>query len=100
MPASATGIVDRMEQRGLVERRRDDDDRRVVRVALTATGATFGGIAAERRERLAALLDELTEAELDGFLAGLRAMRRGREPLHRLKAERAPTAPRTPGPDA
>ena len=36
--ASATGIVDRMEQRGLVERRRDDDDRRVVRVALTEEG--------------------------------------------------------------
>ena len=32
--ASATGIVDRMEQRGLVERQRDDADRRVVRVAL------------------------------------------------------------------
>ena len=36
--ASATGIVDRMEQRGLIERRRDDDDRRVIRVPLTADG--------------------------------------------------------------
>ena len=36
--ASATGIVDRMEQRGLVERRHGPDDRRVVMVDLTATG--------------------------------------------------------------
>ena len=27
--ASATGIVDRMEQRGLVSRQRNDEDRRV-----------------------------------------------------------------------
>ena len=36
--ASATGIVDRMEQRGLVVRQRDDDDRRVIRVVLTDDG--------------------------------------------------------------
>src|SRR6187397_3435233 len=38
--ASATGIVDRMAQRGLVERRQDPDDRRVVIVHLTEAGAT------------------------------------------------------------
>lgn len=81
--ASATGIVDRMEQRGLVERLRDDEDRRVVRVALADGGhETLGTIAAERRERLAAILEELDDAELEGFLAGLRGMRRGRELLH------------------
>ena len=96
--ASATGIVDRMEQRGLVERRRDDGDRRVVRVALTDVGRdTMGGFAAERREHLAKVLDELTEEELDGFLVGLRGMRRGRELLHaRLKAEHEAANPGTP----
>jgi DNA-binding MarR family transcriptional regulator len=95
--ASATGIVDRMEQRGLVERRRDDDDRRVVRVALTDVGRdTMGGFAAERRERLAQILDELTDEEINGFLAGLRGMSRGREHLHaKLQAEHEAANPGT-----
>ena len=36
--SNATGLVDRMEERGLVERSRVSDDRRVVLVRLTATG--------------------------------------------------------------
>ncbi|TLM99237.1 MAG: MarR family transcriptional regulator [Actinobacteria bacterium] len=36
--ASLTGIVDRLEERGLVERVRSEEDRRVVHVALTAIG--------------------------------------------------------------
>ena len=81
--ASATGIVDRMEQRGLVERLRDDADRRVVRVALADGGRqTLGVMANERREHLAQIIDQLTDGELEGFLAGLRGMRRGREAIH------------------
>jgi len=81
--ASATGIVDRMAQRGLVERRGDPDDRRVVRVALTATGRQLiEGIAAERKERLGRLLEELSDDDLDGFLRGTRALRIARERLH------------------
>ena len=81
--ASATGIVDRMEQRGLVERRRIDDDRRVVRVALTDEGRRLiAGMAAERREHLAAMLETLTDAELEGFLLGTRALHRARARLH------------------
>lgn len=81
--ASATGIIDRMEQRGLVERRRDDDDRRVVRVALTDEGRTLiAGMATERREHLALMLDHLTDDELAGFLLGVRALGRARERFH------------------
>ena len=81
--ASATGIVDRMEQRGLVERRRIDDDRRVVRVALTDEGRRLiAGMAAERREHLAAMLETLTDAELEGLLVGTRALHRARACLH------------------
>jgi len=93
--ASATGIVDRMEQRGLVERSRDDEDRRVVRVALTAAGRQMvEGVAAERRERLARILDELTDEELEGFLRGTRALRRARERLHATLMHSSPEAPR------
>jgi DNA-binding MarR family transcriptional regulator len=78
--ASVTGIVDRMEQRGLVERQRDDTDRRVVRVAVTDEGRRLTGLLADqRREHLALLLDDLTTDELTGFLVGVRAMRRARE---------------------
>ena len=77
--ASATGIIDRMEQRGLVERRREPDDRRLVLVHPTDAGdSVFRDLAMERRKHLAALLDRMTDAELEGFLTGLRAMRRVR----------------------
>jgi DNA-binding MarR family transcriptional regulator len=78
--ASTTGIVDRMEQRGLIERQRDDDDRRVTRVALTERGrVVIERLGAERREKLGRLLEELTDDELEAFLVGTRAMRRARE---------------------
>ncbi|MBF6605723.1 MAG: MarR family transcriptional regulator [Chloroflexi bacterium] len=77
--ASTTGIVDRMEQRGLVERRHGDDDRRIVVVHPTHAGAAvFLDLAAQRRARLAAVLEHLSDEELRGFLVGIRAMHRAR----------------------
>ncbi|QHC21242.1 MarR family winged helix-turn-helix transcriptional regulator [Streptomyces sp. GS7] len=49
-PSNVTGIVDRLESRGLVERRPDPDDRRVKLAAPTAEGARTA-------ERLRASLD-------------------------------------------
>jgi len=81
--ASATGIVDRMEQRGLVERHRGDDDRRVVRVALTDEGRKLiTGMANERRDRMAMMLEQLDDDELEGFLKGARALHRARKQFH------------------
>lgn len=81
--ASATGIVDRMEQRGLVERQRDDEDRRVVRVAITDEGLQLvASMANERRDHLAQMLGEFTDDELTAVLTGTAAMRRARERLH------------------
>ena len=86
--ASTTGIVDRMERRGLLRRERDDRDRRVVRVELTEDGRTLlSGFATERREALASLLDELSDDDLDGFLRGARALRLARE--RRLEEEQS-----------
>jgi MarR family 2-MHQ and catechol resistance regulon transcriptional repressor len=77
--ASTTGIVDRMEQRGLVERRHQPDDRRVILVHPTDAGdSVFRDLAMERRKHLAGLLDRMTDAELESFLTGLRALRRVR----------------------
>ncbi|WP_042419175.1 MarR family winged helix-turn-helix transcriptional regulator [Streptacidiphilus anmyonensis] len=38
-PSNITGIVDRLEARGLVERQADPEDRRIKRVAATETGS-------------------------------------------------------------
>jgi DNA-binding MarR family transcriptional regulator len=80
--ASATGVIDRMEARGLVRRRRHPDDRRVVLVEPAAGGRkVFGDIDGRRRKGLAALLGRLSDAELQGLLVGHRALRAARAEL-------------------
>ena len=90
--ASLTGIIDRMEARGLVERRREPDDRRVILVHQTDAGdAVFGEMAAERRKHLEALFDRMTDEELESFLVGLRALRRVRsEAMAESRSEETP----------
>ena len=73
--ASATGIVSRMIDRGVVERRHDAADRRVVLVHLTEAGANVTrSLEAQHRERLGQLLEQLSSEEMSGLLVGLRAM--------------------------
>jgi DNA-binding MarR family transcriptional regulator len=48
-PSNVTGLIDRLEARGLVERRPDPKDRRIKGLALTSAGA-------DMRERLFARL--------------------------------------------
>jgi DNA-binding MarR family transcriptional regulator len=80
--ASATGIVGRMEQRRLVERRHDETDRRIVSVHPTRLGAeVFLRLRRHRRDKLKKLLGHLSDEELAGFLTGLRAIRRARSAL-------------------
>lgn len=77
--ASTTGIVDRMERRGLIERRPQAADRRVVEVHATRAGASvFTDLMGERRAHLASVLDRLSDQELVSLLAGLRALHRAR----------------------
>ncbi len=77
--ASATGVVDRMEKRGLVERRRDADDRRVVLVYPAADGRrVVGEIDSRRRTGLTKLLEHLTDEDLRALLQGHRALRAAR----------------------
>jgi DNA-binding MarR family transcriptional regulator len=77
--ASATGIVDRMEKRGLVERRHDTGDRRVVLVDLTDEGrAVFSRMVEHRREGLIRILAELADDEVAALLKGMRAIHAAR----------------------
>jgi DNA-binding MarR family transcriptional regulator len=85
--ASATGIINRMEERGLVERSHDAADRRVVLVRPTAAGiGIFRDLTEQRRGELATLFERLTSHELTALLTGLRAMRNARIALHVEKA--------------
>jgi MarR family 2-MHQ and catechol resistance regulon transcriptional repressor len=77
--ASATGIVDRMEKRGLVERSHGTDDRRVVLVHATDAGRqVFIDMAAHRRQALSKILGELTADEIAALLTGMRAIHAAR----------------------
>jgi DNA-binding MarR family transcriptional regulator len=66
-PSNATWVVDRLEQRGLAERRSDPQDRRVKLVVLTALGAkTKASLAAELYQPPPELLS-LSRADLDAL---------------------------------
>lgn len=90
--ASMTGIVDRMEKRRLVRRRRDAADRRVVLVEAAAAGRkVFGDIDRRRRVGLAKLLAQLSDDELAGLLQGHRALRKARQAFaETMTVRRAP----------
>ncbi len=63
--STAVGALDRLEQSGLVQRDRDRDDRRVVRVRLTEQGR-------EIAEALPALATRLEDELTEGFSAAER----------------------------
>jgi len=66
--ASLTGIVDRLEERGLVERVRSSGDRRVVEVALTIDGrAEMRASHARMLERIDEVLSPLSAEERAQF---------------------------------
>lgn len=78
--ASATGIVTRMEERGLVCRTRSAVDRRVVTVELAPGGnAALDDIEGQGRDSLCRLLGTLTADELEEVRAGLSALHRGHQ---------------------
>lgn len=74
---TATGLVTRMEDRGLVERLRDGDDRRVVLVQLSDAGRQeLSALQAKRRQRMAAALELLSPDQRRTLLDAIRNLRR------------------------
>jgi DNA-binding MarR family transcriptional regulator len=64
--AGATGLIDRLVKAGWVDRRRDEADRRLVHIALTAEGETrFTESATHRRAIMADVLGVLTPNEME-----------------------------------
>jgi DNA-binding MarR family transcriptional regulator len=75
--SNATGLIDRMEEHGLIERVRVPDDRRIVLVRPAAAGLlALSETETSRRERMRAVLGHLPEAERPIVLAALRSLRR------------------------
>jgi DNA-binding MarR family transcriptional regulator len=73
---TATGIVTRMEERGLVRREHDTRDRRVVFVNLTDEGgAELRSLHLARRQRMAAAISHLTGVERAQLLSSIRSLR-------------------------
>ncbi len=74
--SNATGLIDRMEERGLVERVRVPDDRRVVIVRASAEGARQrDAIEALKQDRMRSILERLTPDQLARMLGAIGDLR-------------------------
>jgi DNA-binding MarR family transcriptional regulator len=81
--STVSRLVAGMEQRGWVHRDRDPDNRRYLRVTLTADGdETAHHVAARLQEHHRSLLAGLAPSELDALTVGLTALARVIEHVH------------------
>jgi len=72
-----TGVVDRLEQKGLVQRRACSEDRRCIRVVLTDKGdQVFRQVFPEHVRRLGEQLATMPGADRDRLHEGLKQLRR------------------------
>lgn len=74
--STVSGIVDRLESQGLVERIRSKEDRRVVFVNLTAEFKNSAKKGFERfEEKMGAIMNEATDEEVDRIFEGLEILK-------------------------
>jgi len=103
-PAVITGVLDRLERRGLVRREVDPGDRRRLRLAVTEAGrAVSRAVSDALIGELAAQLDAGTAAELDALTRALGLLERtfaafdaGNAALRAGSAPRQAPSPRPP----
>jgi DNA-binding MarR family transcriptional regulator len=75
---SVTSIVDNLEHKGLVRRRRSEEDRRVIRVELTDPGREiYRSLVAVNLRLFRSMLGALTEDEQEIFMVLFRKIARG-----------------------
>jgi|SRR3954447_4437908 len=90
---NVTGIVERMVERGLVERARPEDDRRVVEVRITAAGrATLDEIDTIKRQEMANVIGRLSPEQQERALQAFTDMRVATEQLALEEAQIAGNA--------
>lgn len=96
--SNVTGIADRLEAKGLLERRRDTDDRRVVRLHLAPAGAELLLAApSPLQDTLLTGLNELPELERTAIATSLERVMDLMEAESAAVAPIPITGPRTPG---
>jgi DNA-binding MarR family transcriptional regulator len=72
---TATGIITRLEQNGLLERRHEREDRRVVKIYLTEEGREIAHTLVSTVEHFEQRIKrQFSEGELDRFLAHLQQL--------------------------
>jgi DNA-binding MarR family transcriptional regulator len=73
-PATLTGLADRLEQKGLIKRWADKNDRRVVRIGLTPEGEQLlDEAAAAGKASLDAVFMRMTPEEIEAFTRAVTA---------------------------
>lgn len=71
-PSNITGLADKLEERGLVERQIDPDDRRVKKLVLSASGRTLMEVMREKMRQGHPLTTALSAAEQEQLVRLLR----------------------------
>ncbi|MHB9148904.1 MAG: MarR family winged helix-turn-helix transcriptional regulator [Thermoleophilia bacterium] len=72
---STTGLINPLAGMGLVQRERNDEDRRVVKVSLTEKARAMAGqVLAQRRREVEQALEGMDEEARLNFLEGLRRL--------------------------
>src|SRR5665811_1686484 len=72
---STTGLINPLANMGLVERERNDDDRRVVRVHLSRQAKTMAGqVLTQRKREVEQALQGMSDEARAGLLEGLRRL--------------------------
>lgn len=96
-PASVTGLVDRLAERGLVERVADPSDRRARHVHPTARGSQLAEqLMAEGAGHRVALLSRLDDGSVQTIASAFAALRRAAEQVYGDEVGRAPGRPSGP----
>lgn len=90
-PSSVSEVLERLEKSGLIERRRDQKDRRVLRVYLTDKGSAQNESNSARWYRFVGhLMEPLNEAEKESYLQILQKLQSQADLLEsRLEADAA-----------
>ena len=75
--STMTSMVDRLIQNGFLKREKDDTDRRIVRVCLTAEGKKMlGHLMGIRKQALEEFMLELSDSEIKRFLESIETVAR------------------------
>jgi DNA-binding MarR family transcriptional regulator len=95
--SNATGLIDRLEERGFIERYRVPTDRRVVLVRVTATGeAMLGEVDALSDNLLRSVLERLPASQLRGVAHAVSALREAVDAVVESRPHRHPASTTTP----